>query len=123
MLPHTPYRPQPLSCLTPWDGSCTPWDVVLNPGSICLFTTDAAECNRRSIKNILSHLRVFGTENPPVNPGGRPHSLTPPVLEALFHRLIEKPGLYLDEMAVFVHDEIVITVSLSSIKTAISSGG
>ena len=38
------------------------------------FTTsqiaDAAECSQCSIRNIHSHLIMFGTESPPVNPGG-----------------------------------------------------
>lgn len=91
------------------------------------FTTsqiaDAAECSERSIRNIRSHLIMFGTESPPVNPGGRPRSITPPMLEALFDHLIEKPGLYLDEMAVFLYDEFDITVSPPSIKRALSSAG
>ena len=44
---------------------------------------------------------MFSAERPPVNPGGRPRSIIPPMLEALFNHLIEEPGLYLDEMAVF----------------------
>ena len=51
---------------------------------------------------------MFGTESPPVNPGGQPRSITPPMLEALFDRLIKKPSLYLDEMAVFLYDEFDI---------------
>lgn len=84
---------------------------------------DAAECSERSIRNIRSHLRIFGGESPPVHPGGRPRSITPPMLEALLEHLIEKPGLYLDEMALFLQDEFDITVSTSSIKRALSSAG
>ena len=84
------------------------------------FTTaqiaDAAECSERSIRNIRTNLRLFGSEGPPLNRGGRPRSITPSMLEALCDHLTGKPGLYLEEMAVFLYDEFGITVSSSSIK-------
>lgn len=106
-----------------------PWKHVLIRDMLrrkCFTTSqiaDAAECSERSIRNICLHLRMFGTGSPPVNPGGRPRSITPPMLEALFDHLTETPGLYLDEMAVFLCDEFDITVSSSSIKRALSSAG
>jgi hypothetical protein len=53
-----------------------------------------AECSECSIKAIRSNLH----EAPP-NDGGRPQSITPPVLEVLCEHLLEKPELYLEEMA------------------------
>lgn len=85
--------------------------------------TDAAECSERSIRNIRANLRLFGSESPPLNRGGRPRSITPPMLEALCEHLTEKPGLYLEEMAVFLYDEFGISVSPSSIKRTLSSEG
>jgi len=38
--------------------------------------------------------------------GGRPRSLTPPTLDALREHLLEKSDQYLDEMVVFLWDEI-----------------
>ena len=91
------------------------------------FTTaqiaDAAECSERSIRNIRTNLRLFGSESPPLNRGGRPRSITPPMLEALCDHLTEKPGLYLEEMAVFLYDEFDISASSSSIKRTLSSAG
>lgn len=84
---------------------------------------DAAECSERPIRNIRSHLRIFSSASPPVHPGGRPRSITPPMLEALLEHLIKKPSVYLDEMAVFLQDEFDIAVSPSSIKRALSSAG
>lgn len=43
------------------------------------------------------------------------------MLAALCDRLIEKPGLYRDEMAVFLYDEFKVLVSLSSISRALAS--
>jgi transposase len=45
------------------------------------------------------------------------------MLEALCEHLTEKPGLYLNEMAVFLYDEFSISVSPSSIKRTLSSEG
>jgi transposase len=45
------------------------------------------------------------------------------MLEALCEHLTEKPGLYLEEMAVFLYDEFGISVSPSSIKRTLSFGG
>lgn len=91
------------------------------------FTTaqiaDAAECSERSIRNIRTNLRLFGSEGPPLNRGGRPRSITPSMLEALCDHLTGKPGLYLEEMAVFLYDEFGITASSSSIKRTLSSAG
>jgi hypothetical protein len=41
------------------------------------------------------------------------------MIEALCDHLPEKPGLYLDEMAVFLRDEFQTLVTISSIKRAI----
>lgn len=43
------------------------------------------------------------------------------MLEALCERLLEKPGLYLDGMAVFLWDEFNLQVTTSSISRALSS--
>jgi hypothetical protein len=43
------------------------------------------------------------------------------MLTALCEHLIEKPGLYRDEMAVFLYDEFEILISVSSIGRALVS--
>jgi hypothetical protein len=45
------------------------------------------------------------------------------MLEALCEHLTEKPGLYLNKMAVFLYDEFSISVSPLSIKRTLSSEG
>lgn len=84
---------------------------------------DAAECSKRTVKRIRTNLRVFGSECPPLNRGGRPRSKTPPMLEALCDHLLEKPGLYLEEQALFLYDEFGIPVSPSSIQRMLSAIG
>jgi transposase len=82
---------------------------------------DVAECSERSIKAIRSNLHYFGTTKAPPNGGGRPRSITPPMLEALCEHLLEKPELYLEEMVVFLWDEFDVLVSTSSISRALKS--
>lgn len=65
---------------------------------------DAAGCSPHSVNAIRSNLRCFGTTRAPFNGGGRPRSITPPMLDTLHEYLLEKPDLYLDEMAVFLWD-------------------
>lgn len=66
----------------------------------------AAGCNRSTILRISSKIRMFGSVKSPSNKGGRPRSITPVMLEALCEYLLEKPTLYLDEMAIFPWDEL-----------------
>jgi hypothetical protein len=65
----------------------------------------AAKCSKRSIVNISNNLRRFGNVRAPLTRVGRRRSVTPRMLEALYDHLLEKPGLYVDEMAVFLWDE------------------
>jgi hypothetical protein len=63
---------------------------------------DVAKCSERSIKAIHSNLHYFRTTKAPPNGGGRPWSIMPPMLEALYKHLLEKLGLYLEEIVVFL---------------------
>jgi precorrin-6B methylase 1 len=45
------------------------------------------------------------------------------MLDALCDHLAEKPGLYVEEMAIFLWDEFNILPSLSSVKRALSRAG
>jgi hypothetical protein len=51
---------------------------------------EAASCSERSVKNIRSNLRLFGTVRAPPNRVGRRRSITPVMLEALCDHLLEK---------------------------------
>lgn len=83
----------------------------------------AAGCNRSTILRISSNIRMFGSVKAPPNKGGRPQSVTPIMLEALCDHLLEKPNLYLDEMAIFLWDEFAIQATKSSISRALVSKG
>lgn len=73
------------------------------------FTTsqmaEEAECTKVTIINIRRNLRQFGTIYAPQTRIGRKRTMTPLMINALCDHLSEKPGLYLDEMAVFLWDE------------------
>jgi hypothetical protein len=68
-----------------------------------------------TVKYIRSNLRCFGTTNAPQNGGGRPRSITHPMLDALHEHLLERPDRYLDEIAVFLWDEFEVLPALSTI--------
>jgi transposase len=86
-------------------------------------TADAAECSKQAVKYIRSNLRVFGSPRAPLAQGGRARLITPVMLEALCEHLLEKPGLYLNEMAVFLWDEFNLEITISTISRALSSIG
>ena len=83
----------------------------------------AAECSKRSVINISNNLRRFGNVRAALTRVGRRRSITPPMLAALCDRLLEKPGLYIDEMGVFLWDEFRVQVTNSSLKRALASVG
>ncbi|KAK5805869.1 hypothetical protein VI817_000127 [Penicillium citrinum] len=83
----------------------------------------AAECSKRSVINISNNLRRFGNVRAPPTQVGRRRSVTPPMLQALCDHLLEKPGLYVDEMTIFLWDEFRVQVTNSSIKRALASVG
>jgi hypothetical protein len=57
------------------------------------------------------------------NKGGRNPTLTKPMVAALVEHLLEKPELYLDEMAWFFWDEFGVIVSTSTISRALHRAG
>lgn len=82
-----------------------------------------AKCTERSVTHIRKNLQLFGTARAPPVPGGRPPSITPLMLDALRDYLTQKPGLYVEEMAIFLWDEFNILPSPFSIKRALSQEG
>lgn len=83
----------------------------------------AAECSKRSIINISNNIRRFGNVRASPTRIGRRRSITPCMLEALCDYLLAKPGLYIDEMVVFLWDEFRIQVTNSSLERAFTSIG
>jgi hypothetical protein len=67
-----------------------------------------AKCSERSITNIRTNMRQFGTARSPQIRTGQAPCITTSMVDALCDHLTEKPGLYLEEMAVFLWDEFNI---------------
>jgi transposase len=98
-------------------------DMILSNPLTDVEIASVAGCTTRSIRTIRANLRCFGTSKAPANRVGRPRSITPPMLRALYDRLIEKPHMYQDEMVVFLWDEFGILVTTYSISRALRESG
>ena len=80
-------------------------DMILSGELTDVQMARIAGCSARSIQTIRLNIRLFGTTIAPRNGGGRPRSISLPMLSALCERLIEKPDMYQDEMVLFLYDE------------------
>jgi transposase len=98
-------------------------DMILSKLLTTSQIANAAECSERSVTTIRSNLQVFGCVRAPILSVGRRRSITTPMMDALCDHLLEKPGLYLDEMAVFLWDEFGVLVTASTISRALTSIG
>jgi transposase len=98
-------------------------DMILSKSLKQADMAAVAVCSDRSIRAIASNLRCFGTTKAPANGIGRRRLMTPQMLDALRERLLEKPGLYLDEMTVFLYDEFGVLVTISTISRSLKSIG
>ena len=98
-------------------------DMIVTKKLTAAQIADAASCSVGAVKYIRSNLRCFGTVRAPYNGGGRPRSITPPMLEALREHLLEKPDRYLDELAIFLWDDFEAVVTASTISRALKSAG
>jgi transposase len=98
-------------------------DIIVSKSLTAAQMADVAGCSIRSVKYIRSNLRSFGTVKAPWNGAGRPRSITPSMLEALREYVLEKPGLHLDEMVVYLWDEFEVLVTTSIISRTLKSIG
>lgn len=75
----------------------------------------AVGCSDRTVWTHRSNLRRFEATRAPSNgsPGPR-RQTTPSMLNGLRELWLEKPGLYRDEMVVFLYDEFEILVGLAT---------
>jgi transposase len=98
-------------------------DMIASKSLKTVDMAAAAGCSDRTIRSIRSNLRCFGSSRAPFNGGGRRRQITPIMLDALRERLLEKPGMYRDEMVLFLYDEFEITVNNSAVSRALASIG
>lgn len=91
-----------------------------------LKTTDianTAECSKQSVGFIRYNLPMLDSPKAPRIPFGRPKIITPLMVEALCGHLFENPGLYLDEMVIYLRDESDVCVANSTISRALAAKG
>ena len=83
------------------------YDMIKSDDSLNMsqIAANAIKCSRQSVYNIRSNLQRVNSARGPLIRLGRPRTIISPMLEALCDGLLEKPGLYLDEMAIFLFDE------------------
>lgn len=98
-------------------------DMLLSKSLKSVEMAAAAGCSDRTIRNIRSNMQSFGSTTAPFNGGGRRRRITPVMLDALREKLLEKPGMYQDEMIVFLYDEFDILVNTSAVSRALASIG
>lgn len=96
-------------------------DMILSRTLTQKQMAEAAHCSERGIQRIARNLRLFGTTKAPSNGAGRRRRITDHMLDILCEYLLVKPGLYQDEMAVFLYDEFGIYVTTSDISKALKS--
>jgi transposase len=98
-------------------------DMILSDSLKTLGIAVAASCSDRSVRTIRANIRCFGSTKAPFNGVGRPRRITPAMLDALREKLLEKPGMYQDELVVFLYDEFDVLVNVSAVSRALKSIG
>jgi transposase len=98
-------------------------DMILDGTLTAAQMATVTDCSKRSVKAIRSNLRHFHSIKATANGGGTRRSITPPMLDALREHLLEKPGLYQEEMALFLWDEFSVLVSTHSISRTLRALG
>jgi hypothetical protein len=94
-------------------------DMIASESLKTVDMAAAAGCSDCTICSIWSNLCCFGSSRAPFNGGGRRWQITPVMLDALKERLLEKPGMYQDEMVLFLYDEFEIIVNNSAVSRAL----
>ena len=84
---------------------------------------EQAGCSPRAVRRIRSNMQHFDSTKAPPNAGGRPSSITPPMMSALCDHLLENPTLYQDEMAEYLMAEFGGHVSKYAVRRALVSSG
>lgn len=98
-------------------------DMILSNDLTVSKIAEAAGCSKRTIRRIRSNLHLYGNVKAPQNPGGWPRSLPPVMVKAMCDYLVEKPHLYLDEVALRLYEDFGKEVTECSISRAFKHKG
>lgn len=77
-------------------------DMILSNELTHSQIANAAGSHPSTITRHVINMNIFGNMKAPPNKGGHPRRLTPIMIKALCDHLLEKPFLYLDDMAIFL---------------------
>jgi hypothetical protein len=77
-------------------------DMIVNKKLKTRQMANLTECSKHSIKAIRSNIHYYGTIKAPPNSSGRPRLIISLIFKTLYNHLLEKPELYLEEIAVFL---------------------
>lgn len=77
-------------------------------------------CTARAVRRIRSNILRFGTTTVPPNGAGRPKTIAPPMLTALYDQLSLNSCMTLEDMAAFLRNEFDADVTRFSISRALS---
>lgn len=80
---------------------------------------EIADCTARAVRRIRSNLLRFGTTTALPNSAGRPKTIAPPMLTALYDQLSLNPCMRLEDMADFLQNEFDIDVIRLSVSRAL----
>jgi transposase len=78
-----------------------------------------AECSDYMVRRIRSNLLLFGSTKAPSNGAGRPKTITPPMLTALYNQLAIDPCMRLSDIVAFLQKEFNVDVIRFSIRRAL----
>jgi transposase len=98
-------------------------DMINSRSLTTLEIAEAASYSKRSIITISNNLRMFSDVRAPLIAGDRPRMITLLMLETLCEHLLEKPDLYLDEIAEFLYNEFELLVSTYTISRTLQLQG
>lgn len=84
---------------------------------------EAIPCSTRTVRHARSNLLLYGSTRAPSNGGGRPSSISPLMLTALFDELDRDPCMCQRDMASFLSREFKVTVSHDCIGRALRKAG
>ena len=72
---------------------------------------EIAGCTDRAVRRIRSNLLRFGLTTAPPNDAGRPKTVAPPMLTALYDQLSLNPCMWLEDMAEFLRNEFDVDLT------------
>jgi hypothetical protein len=97
--------------------------MILNRSLTIAQIAATVDYIKYTVKSIRLNMQRFGATRAPINGRDRQRMVAPDMLEALLKHQLKKPGLYLDEIAVFLYDKFEILITKSNIHYTLTITG